>query len=1251
MHAHLLHQQSAMKLLFFAELLVVFFKYSCFLAEVQEKEYCIIQNITDYSSPCGYQHAACKNSCALLSDYTSRGEFNNVKFTFYEGTHYLYEVWELTGGSNLILSAKMEGEVRVKCKASESGIQFSNVTGILLQGIEFISCGISNRGFSTKFQNRAALLFISVKDLNLQNIRIQKPSTAGGISLNNVRGNIFINNSQFQNAVIPSKNYTTGNFIGYSKCDHRVTILTIRNTLFENNTYNFDKKCIFEDYHLAAGLSVVLKCLDVQIGLFNVTLRKNRGCAGGNMAILYLNLHTKQNLVNSIVTIAEKSVLEEGYGNVGGGIFVTLTNPEKLNFIAGNTTTIPITKTTEFLVINDTKIINNTGFYIGGGIFLKHLEELKRITDGVVQIIGCHFERNLKKAKNNGGYALHFTTFVARGYKRYNRPQLKVKVSSCNFSHHGQDLTENPTRNSPKYGDAVIFVKESPYFGINKTNIVDNMCSGLTAITSNVIISDTVNISNNTAYSGGGILLCSNALLYFKQHTHLIITGNHAEHTGGGINVETECVLNSPVCFFQVSSYVNHNRCLLNTLNATVFGNTANYSGKNIYGGSIDNCNMINSKKFIPHLNFSKIFNVTRNSHEHNSSIASNPRKICIKPHKRRGQDNLQCNIKHEENIYPGQTFTIDAVIQGQHRGLVPGTVYARLNREGIYLEQANYIQALPTIKHTKLTYRVYSKLQNVQAQLYLTVEEEGANPHAFTTNITLKIKDCPFGFKLDHKSSQSACRCTDLQTNGQVKGRIKCSISEHIWIRYYPRLWIGSVDDRTTSTKVIALCITCPRDYCKNSSIILPLEGGSFNSTLQCAFNRSGVLCGACSEGNSVILGSSKCQKCSNLYLLLLFFFAFAGLALIFFISFLNLTVSVATLNGIIFYANIVQIYSFFIFNEESSFLKIFISWLNLDFGINLCFFDGMDGLSKALLQFAFPTYLWLIAGVIILLSKRYELIMKLFGSNIVQVLATLILLSYTKIIRASTDALHCTRLILPTTNSFHWSMDGNLNYFEGNHKVVFTIGALFGIISLPFSIILLCIGHLPRISNWPLFSWINKLKPFFDCYTGTLSSRGRFWVGLLLIARIILLVVYSFNISGSEIMKMSITVLMTLFLLLFVNLFTKGVYSKHYLNILESFSITNLGSLFIGLLCCYYYNLYLAKIVIVKVSVGICFISFVLVITYHVYQKLRCYRLSRWALFKRHSHRPNACGNKNVMEYPPYFGFNEDREPLLDN
>jgi len=87
-------------------------------------------------------------------------------------------------------------------------------------------------------------------------------------------------------------------------------------------------------------------------------------------------------------------------------------------------------------------------------------------------------------------------------------------------------------------------------------------------------------------------------------------------------------------------------------------------------------------------------------------------------------------------------------------------------------------------------------------------------------------------------------------------------------------------------------------------------------------------------------------------------------------------------------------------------------ISWLNLDLGIETCFFDGMDAMDayvKTWLQFVFPLYVWSLVCLIIIISKYSSKITRVFGSNPVAVLATLFLLSYAKLLRFVPSLLYC--------------------------------------------------------------------------------------------------------------------------------------------------------------------------------------------------------------------------------------------------
>ena len=76
-----------------------------------------------------------------------------------------------------------------------------------------------------------------------------------------------------------------------------------------------------------------------------------------------------------------------------------------------------------------------------------------------------------------------------------------------------------------------------------------------------------------------------------------------------------------------------------------------------------------------------------------------------------------------------------------------------------------------------------------------------------------------------------------------------------------------------------------------------------------------------------------------------------------------LHLTVAAGTLHGLIFYTNIVAANHHILFPQTpNNPASIFIAWLNLDLGIQTCFYSGMDVYAKTWLEFVFPVYIWVI-------------------------------------------------------------------------------------------------------------------------------------------------------------------------------------------------------------------------------------------------------------------------------------------------
>ena len=70
-----------------------------------------------------------------------------------------------------------------------------------------------------------------------------------------------------------------------------------------------------------------------------------------------------------------------------------------------------------------------------------------------------------------------------------------------------------------------------------------------------------------------------------------------------------------------------------------------------------------------------------------------------------------------------------------------------------------------------------------------------------------------------------------------------------------------------------------------------------------------------------------------------------------------------------------------------------------------------------------------------------------------------------------------------------------------------------MFIFLFLPYTLLLLCGQWLQSISHLRLISWVNRVKPFMDSYHAPYKAKHRYWPGLLLVLRFILLLVFAFN------------------------------------------------------------------------------------------------------------------------------------------
>ena len=615
-------------------------------------------------------------------------------------------------------------------------------------------------------------------------------------------------------------------------------------------------------------------------------------------------------------------------------------------------------------------------------------------------------------------------------------------------------------------------------------------------------------------------------------------------------------------------------------------------------------------------------------------------------------------------DIFPGETVEVQIAVVGQLFGTVPGVVYTKFDTAGGTVK-LGHLQSTQFVNKTctPVYYTVFSKDLRKANEVLLHVFAEGpCSDLGHPLSISVKLHPCPVAFTL---SVEGRCVCERRLR----KYTDSCDI-DSASIQGDGEFWVGLVNDKGNYSSRLILHPHCPFDYCRAQPTRFTID----NRDLQCASKRSGILCGACQSGYSLALGSSQCLECSNKYLSLIIVFILAGFILVITLFTCKITVSAGTISGLTFYANILAVNRAVFFPpKETNILTVFIAWLNLDLGIETCFTEGMDAYTKIWLQFVFPIYIWFLVGLITCISYYSTRIARIIGpTNPVAVLATLFLLSYTKLLRTIITAFSFTTLDYPNDESMLvWVHDANIGYLKGKHIALFLAALLVSsLLCLPYTVLLVFGQWIQTKSNLRLLSWVKRpqVRALFDAYYAPYKNRHRYWVGLLLLLRFIIfimLAVIDINSPRDPSVNLFIIIAMSVGLQTWVwN--AGGMYKKWYLNTLESSFILNLA-----LLAAATHHIRLAggnQAAVVYSSVGVAFTTFIVIITYHICQRVRESRVWRRSILpqlkqlrlrvkKTQQEEPAALKMEGNVPQSPAANrvvpttFIELREPLLDS
>ena len=136
-------------------------------------------------------------------------------------------------------------------------------------------------------------------------------------------------------------------------------------------------------------------------------------------------------------------------------------------------------------------------------------------------------------------------------------------------------------------------------------------------------------------------------------------------------------------------------------------------------------------------------------------------------------------------------------------------------------------------------------------------------------------------------------------------------------------------------------------------------------------------------------------------------------------------------------------------------------------------------------------------------------------------------------------------------------WYLDGNLCYCQHLHIYLFIAAmATLVFLWLPYTLLLLFIQPLRRVSHLKPLKWISKLAPVYDAYFSPLKDKHQYWFGTMLLVRGILLVI----LTTTSIMnpELNILILSVTMNILFFFVSVKNVYKRMTVRVLERTILT---------------------------------------------------------------------------------------------
>ena len=1022
---------------------------------------------------------------------------------------------------------------------------------------------------------------------------------------------------------------------------------TIDSVNMSNSTYSPE---VYQNNNQSLGSGFLLHFMDTNdlIAIYNILIRNafflynfnynTHGCLTDTYYNKFLSstndsypvvnaagltiLYTQQRDNNKVTVHVTESIFHENIGNFAGGMFILQHNT---HYVINTSISLTFFNSNYNLQCHGSSLvcyqyssyksqaqtclstlnIHNTLFDQGyskkhtsdnknsGAVYIGIANNLK--LQFQVNFINCTFQYNYV---TNTGACLYASVYQFGD----NRDNVSINLDSTIAVNNSQNIKR------PFVSSAGIFyfykIKRVDITGTS--NFSNNYGSVISSQDSNVYLSGNLTFNNNHAMTGSAIRLVGNCQLYFMSGVIAKFTDNSAQLMGGAIYADG--AESNSKCVIQIDSNVSQ----------IVFsGNDAKRAGSSIYAQPIFSC-YVNKTNYIKSPNKTMAF---YNQHFTfiNSKSSNNLYNFSTLPQDLKEVTSTSLDYVH---MFPGQEIhycisALDAlnrkvfstlaivIIKNHLQPNISDTTKVWLN----FHDQEQLIQERTNCTKISVSVHANDKVNIIEA---IIIFSQYSQPNILSKSIY--ILPCPLGFDLNNITG--VCELSPSFNNLIKHEHISVPITSNITSQMITRpattnFWAGITKYEDKTKGEFGVSIYCPIGFCNNNKTLAYFYSGDLLSNQSfklsdgitdyhpplCLYQREGTLCGRCSEGLSVVFGSTECHHCSNAWIATISIYLVTGPLLIYLIYALRLTLTTGTFNGIIFYtqaANVGILDMLSVYNGKMGVVRrisiALLSVLNLGLGFPLCFYNGMTELWKAGLSLLFPIYLLTIVVVLIIFSRFSVKLSDRIAHSSVQVLVTVVHLSFGKLLGSIINVFTFAKIFTSDQTYHVWYWDGSVEYGSKGHIILMIITSL---VVFP---LLLCYVLLLLFAK-PLRHWTcanEYTRPILEAIHAPFKNGKQYWFVARLLLLIMMYILYSIE-PYDQVIYIAIASILFLFI---IGQAMFRPYKSNFINLLDCWLLFNLAFVYITT----WYQKYLEMTLYGIVAILLFLITSFMVLVYHI-------------------------------------------------